>query len=77
MKAIFKLIQSIVIIALAVYFVKWYIKGHKGKYAVLFWLNTIIACLMFFNAKTNQPKEDTTHGSVYWERNVKKPLTEE
>jgi hypothetical protein len=71
MKAIFKFISTLFILSLAFYFVKWYIKGHKGKYAVLFWLNTIIACFMFFNEKTNKQIEDTTPGYVYWERNVK------
>jgi len=71
MKAIFKLISTLFIITLAVWFVKWYVKGHFGKYAILFWLNTIIACFIYLNAKANQPKEDTTPGYVYWERNVK------
>jgi hypothetical protein len=71
MKVIFKLVQSVIVIALTVWFIKWYIKGHTGKYAVLFWLNTIIACFVFFNAKANQPIEDTTPGYVYWELNVK------
>jgi hypothetical protein len=71
MKAIFKSISTLFIVVLAVWFVKWYVKGHTGKYAVLFWLNTIIACFIYFNAKANQPIEDTTPGYVYWERNVK------
>ena len=71
MKAIFKLVSTLFIVVLAVWFVKWYVKGHTGKYAVLFWLNTIIACFVFFCAKANQPKEDNTPGYVYWERNVK------
>ena len=71
MKAIFNFISSLFIVALTIWFVQWYVKGHFGKYAILFWLNTILAIGMYYNAKANQPKEDTTPGYVYWERNVK------
>ena len=71
MKAIFNFISSLYTIVLAVWFVQWYVKGHFGKYAILFWLNTILVIGMYYNAKANKPKEDTTPGYVYWERNVK------
>jgi hypothetical protein len=71
MKAIFKLISSLFVIGLAIWFVRWYIKGHTGKYAIWFWLNTILSIGIYFNAKANPPIEDTTPGYVYWERNVK------
>ena len=71
LKALYKLISTISIIILLVWFVRWYIKGHTGKYAILFWLYTIISIIIFISAKTNQPVEDPTPGYVYWERNVK------
>jgi hypothetical protein len=71
LKALYKLISTISIIILFIWFVKWYIKGHTGKYAIWFWLYTIISIIIFISAKTNQPVEDTTPGYVYWERNVK------
>ena len=71
MKGIFKLIQSVIVVTLAVWFIQWYVKGHFGKYAILFWLNTILSVGMYYNSKANKPKEDTTPGYVYWERNVK------
>ena len=71
MKEILKFISSLFTIVLAIWFVKWYTKGHFGKYAMFFWLNTIVACCIYFNEKANQPKEDNTPGYVYWERNVK------
>jgi len=47
MKALLKFLEGIVVFYLAFAFVKWYIKGHFGKYFILFWLNTIIAIIMF------------------------------
>lgn len=71
MRAIFKILEKIIIISLTIWFVRWYIKGHFGKWALFFWLNTIIAVCIYLNAKSNTPKEDNTPGYVYWERNVK------
>jgi len=71
MKAIFNLVSTLCTVFLAVWFTKWYVKGHFGKYAILFFINTIIAICLYIGAKTNKPKEDTTPGYVYWERNVK------
>lgn len=71
MKAIWKILSNFFIIALTIAFVRWYVKGHFGKYFIFFWLNTIIAIGMYFNHKYNAPKEDNTPGYVYWERNVK------
>jgi O-antigen/teichoic acid export membrane protein len=71
MKEIVKLISSLFTVVLTVWFVKWYTKEHFGKYALFFWINTIIALCLYFGTKINQPKEDTTPGYVYWERNVK------
>ncbi len=71
LKYLYKVFSTISIIILLVWFVRWYIKGHSGKYAILFWLNTVLACYMYYNTKTNPPVEDPTPGYVYWERNVK------
>ena len=43
MKAIWKILSNFFIIALTIAFVRWYVKGHFGKYFLFFWLNTIIA----------------------------------
>ena len=71
MKALWNFISTIMIISLAAWFVEWYIKGHFGKYFILFWLNTILSIVMYVNHHNNVPVEDTTPGYVYWERNVK------
>ena len=70
MKAIFNFISSIVVFALAFVFLKWYIKGHFGKYFILFWLNTIISFAMYFNHKSQIEQEyDHRTGAEVWEAN--------
>lgn len=69
MKGIWNIISSILILALTYAFIRWYIKGHFGKYFILFWLNTVLAIAMFINTKSNIPQHDPTPGYVYWERN--------
>ncbi len=70
MKAIWNFISSILILALAYAFVGWYIKGHFGRYFIFFWLNTILAIVLYVNHQNNKPKHDPTPGYVYWERNM-------
>jgi hypothetical protein len=70
MKTLWNIISSIMILALTYAFVRWYIKGHFGKYFIFFWLNTIIAINIYIYDKATKPKHDPTPGYVYWERNV-------
>lgn len=69
MKAIWNILSSIIVVALTIWFIKWYVKGHFGKYFILFWLNTILAISMFINHKNNIPPYDPTPGYVYWNQN--------
>jgi hypothetical protein len=71
MRAIWNFISAFTVIALAVWFIQWYIKGHFGKHFIFFWLWTIISISLHYYEKSNKPKEDTTPGYVYWERNVR------
>lgn len=59
------------IIGLAFVFVRWYIKGHFGKWAILFWLNTILAISMFLNHKQNKPEYDSRTGAEVWEEKMR------
>lgn len=73
MRLILKIISNITIIALLIWFIQWYVKGHFGKYAIFFWLNTIIAIIMYVTKpdhNPNWPQHDSTPGYVYWERSV-------
>lgn len=71
MKAIWSLIRNIGIFFLVFFLLRWYIKGHFGKYAIFFWLYSIFCFIMYVHNVNNKPKEDNTPGYVYWERNVK------
>jgi hypothetical protein len=70
LKSLFKLIQGFFLFYFAYVFVKWYVKGHFGKYFIFFWLNTIMAFVMFFNHQ-NKIEEEYDHrtGAEVWEQN--------
>jgi hypothetical protein len=71
MKAIWNFISSFIVIALFAWFIQWYVKGHFGKYAILFWLNTIIAIIMYLNNpgyNENWPQRDNRTGAEVWEQ---------
>lgn len=71
MKRLLEFISTLFILILAAWFVKWYIKGHFGKYRIYFWLNTILALILWFTYPSIKPKENNEPGYVYWERNIK------
>jgi hypothetical protein len=71
MKAIWNFISSFIVIALFVWFIQWYIKGHFGKYFIFFWLNTIIALIMYLTNpgyNENWPQHDNRTGAEVWEQ---------
>ena len=67
MKGFWELLNKTIIIALAVAFIRWYFKGHFGKYFILFWLNTIVAIVMYINHKSNETPYDHRTGAEVWE----------
>ena len=71
MRFLLRFISTISILALTYVFLRWYIKGHFGKYFIFFWLWTFLSIGMYVYQKNNRPKEDTTPGYVYWERNMR------
>lgn len=71
MAGIWKVLNSIIVITLAVWFVKWYVKGHFGKYFIFFWANTIIALIMYLSNpgyNKNWPQHDNRTGAEVWEQ---------
>jgi hypothetical protein len=71
MKTIWNLFSSFVIVGLTIWFIKWYVKGHFGKYAIFFWLYTIIVIVIFLNNpgyNPNWPQHDNRTGSEVWEQ---------
>ena len=71
MRSIWNFISTISILLLTFVFLRWYIKGHFGKYFILFWLWTLLSIVLYIYNKNNQPLYDSTPGYVYWERNIK------
>ncbi len=65
---IFRFLEGVVLFYLAFVFIKWYIKGHFGKYFIFFWLNTIISIIMYFNQQKQIEQEyDHRTGAEVWE----------
>jgi hypothetical protein len=66
--SIFRFLEGVVLLGLAFVFLRWYIKGHFGKYFIFFWLNTIMALLMFVGHQQQIEEEyDNRTGAEIWE----------
>ncbi len=63
---IFRFLEGVILFYLAFIFLKWYIKGHFGKYFILFWLNTIMAFMIYFNRQSQIEKYDHRTGAEVW-----------
>ena len=74
LKAIFQLIKSIFLFYLAYIFLKWYVKGHFGKYFIFFWLYTILSIILFLASKSTDPEQERIYnmtGAEYWEEKMR------
>ncbi len=70
LKSLFKVIQGFFLFYLAYIFIKWYVKGHFGKYFIFFWLNTIMSIIMYVNHQNKIEVEyDHRTGAEVWEEN--------
>lgn len=67
LKSLWNLLNSIIVFTLAFVFVRWNIKGHFGKYFLLFWLNTIMAIALQVNRVNHQQPYDHRTGAEVWE----------
>lgn len=70
MKVLWKILSSIIVIALAVWFIRWYVKGHFGKYFIFFWAWTIFTLIMYLSHpgyNSNWPQHDSRTGAEVWE----------
>ena len=69
-----KLLEGVILFYLAFMFIKWYIKGHFGKYFILFWAWTIFS--IFFNISEMKRLDekwssDPRSGQEIWTENMK------
>jgi len=72
MKGIWNFISTVSILVLTFVFLRWYIKGHFGKYFIFFWLWTIISIVIYLNNpgyNTNWPQRDNRTGAEVWNSN--------
>ena len=60
MKNFLNFLSGIFVFYLLFLFLKWYIKGHTGKYFIFFWLNTIFALFIFFCIRIPQMEDSET-----------------
>jgi hypothetical protein len=65
--SILRFLEGVALLGLAFVFLRWYVKGHFGKYFILFWLNTILSFIMYFNHQ-NQIEQEYDHrtGAEIW-----------
>jgi len=74
-RSILNFIGSIAVIALFIWFIQWYIKGHFGKHAIIFFLVTIASTIIILTApdhNPNWPQHDSRTGAQVWESNYGK-----
>ena len=68
MRGIFRFFEGIWLFSLAYRFSLWYVGNHFSKYFIIFWLNTIIAIIMFVSAQTKtETKYTGKTGAEIWE----------
>lgn len=68
MRTLFSILRGFALFGLAFIFLKWYIKGHFGKYFLFFWLWSIISFSMYYNHKKEvEESYDHRTGAEIWE----------
>jgi hypothetical protein len=58
LSSLFAIFEAIAVFAVVFFIMKWYIKGHFGKYFILFWAYTIIVIFTYYD---NKAKEAEIH----------------
>lgn len=69
MRGIWNFISTISILVLAFAFIGWYVKGHFGKYFILFWTWTALSISMYVYNKNHEEPYDHRTGAEIWEEN--------
>jgi hypothetical protein len=71
---LFRLLEGFILFYLLFAFIKWYITGHFGKYAVLFWAFTISCFICYPIVKQHHEAKyasDYRSGQEIWNENMK------
>ena len=72
MRGFFNFLSGIFLFYLLFLFLRWYIKGHFGKYFIFFWAYTIFT-IFFYLYKQQEHKKESNPKSGYevWQDNMK------
>ena len=67
-----KFLEGLMLFYFAFYLLGWYIKGHFGKYFILFWLYSAFCVFLYFNHQQKLKDEyDPRSGQEIWTENMK------
>ena len=70
--SLLKVLEGFILFYLLFVFIKWFVKGHFGKYFILFWANSIICVIIFYNHQQKMKDErDPRSGYQIWKENMK------
>lgn len=72
MRALLKFLSGLYMFYLLYLFLGWYIKGHFGKYFILFWAYTIITICFCFYERNQYKKEHNSRLGYEIQNNVLK-----
>jgi hypothetical protein len=68
---LFKFIEGLFLFALAIYAIKWFIKGHFSKYFIFFWAYSIYFTQAYYQHNYGPPSTDSRPDYVIWEDNIR------
>ena len=72
MRGLFSFLSGLYLFYLFFLLIGWYVKGHFGKYFILFWAYSIFVVFMYFNQQHKIKSEyDTRSGQEIWTENMK------
>lgn len=70
--SLLKVLEGFILFYLLFIVIRWYVKGHFGKYFILFWAYSIF-CIVLFTIEKQKMKDDQDPRSGYqiWQENMK------
>lgn len=72
MRALFNFLSGLYLFYLFFLLIGWYIKGHFGKYFILFWACTIFSiCFWYYKTEQYKAQYDSRSGQEIWNENMK------
>lgn len=73
MRGLFSFLSGLYLFYLFFLLIGWYVKGHFGKYFILFWAFTIFMTFYYLNYQNQvKTKYDSRSGYEIWNEKMKK-----